>query len=192
MRSNLPDLQLVMMASSVNSSQHRGWVSSALDCKQVSNRKLQNEQLQGKEQNVNIRIPGEAWQFAHAALRHAQRCSLRRRRHRPIGLSWTGCGSLMCSLFPASARDWRSVRTRNPGGERKPIPVRQLSRVCVFGSRITYRFGPVKHADVEIPETQSAIFADTAETVVPVVAAPRVERYGRHPRLMALTARHNG
>lgn len=55
----------------------------------------------------------------------------------------------------------------------------------------TYRSGAMKHAHAEIPEEKTAIVADTAKSVRPLVASPRVERYRGYPRVMALTPRDN-
>ena len=52
-------------------------------------------------------------------------------------------------------------------------------------------FWATEHTDVEIPQQESAIFANGAETVVSFVAAPGVEGYGCDPALVAGTAGHD-
>ena len=52
----------------------------------------------------------------------------------------------------------------------------------------TYRPGPVQHPHAKIPQTDPAILADTAKTIVLVIASPRVERHRGHPGVVALAA----
>ncbi len=55
-----------------------------------------------------------------------------------------------------------------------------------------YRSGSVQHADTEVPKADSAIFSNASETVVLVVAAPRVEGDRGHPRMMPLAPSNEG
>lgn len=87
------------------------------------------------------------------------------------------------------------MRTRSPGGGRKPIltvSVSYVLRISDAWLEPTYRLGAMKHADVEIPKAQPAIFANTSKSVVSIVATPRIKRYRCHPGLVALATRHNG
>jgi hypothetical protein len=48
------------------------------------------------------------------------------------------------------------------------------------------------HPDVEIPQAQPAVFANASETVVPVVASPRIKRHRGYPGLVSLTSGDDG
>lgn len=54
----------------------------------------------------------------------------------------------------------------------------------------TDRSRPVKHAHAEVPKQQSAIFAYTANPIVPFIASPGVELDCRDPRIMSLATCH--
>lgn len=42
----------------------------------------------------------------------------------------------------------------------------------------TYRFGSVKHADTEVPQTKAPVFSHATETIVSLIASPRVKGNG--------------
>lgn len=50
----------------------------------------------------------------------------------------------------------------------------------------------MQHPNIKVPKAQPAVLPHAPEAVVPVVASPRVERHGRHPRLVPLAPRHDG
>jgi hypothetical protein len=52
----------------------------------------------------------------------------------------------------------------------------------------TYRLGSVKHADAEVPQTKTSILTNTAESIIPFVASPRIKSNSRYPRLMTLAS----
>lgn len=45
----------------------------------------------------------------------------------------------------------------------------------------TYRFGSVKHASAKVPQAKTSILTNTAESIIPFVASPRVKSNGRYP-----------
>ncbi len=50
---------------------------------------------------------------------------------------------------------------------------------------VSYRwFGPVKHANVEVPQAQPAVHADAAKPVILSITPPRVEGYRGNPRVV--------
>ena len=53
-----------------------------------------------------------------------------------------------------------------------------------------YRLGSMQHADIEVPQKQAAVFTDTTETVIPVVATPRIKGDTSDPRVMTRAARN--
>lgn len=52
----------------------------------------------------------------------------------------------------------------------------------------TYRFRTVQHPNVEIPEKQSAVVANTAKSICSLVTSPRVKGNRRNPRVVSLTS----
>jgi hypothetical protein len=42
----------------------------------------------------------------------------------------------------------------------------------------TYRLGSVKHADAEVPQTKTPVFSHATETIVSLIASPRVKGNG--------------
>lgn len=42
----------------------------------------------------------------------------------------------------------------------------------------TYRFGSVKHADTEVPQTKTPVFSNATETIVSLITSPRVKGNG--------------
>jgi hypothetical protein len=46
----------------------------------------------------------------------------------------------------------------------------------------------MEHSDVEIPQKQTAVITDAAESIISLVTSPGIESDGGHPRIMALTA----
>ena len=46
----------------------------------------------------------------------------------------------------------------------------------------------MQHAHAKVPKTNPPVFSDTAEPVIPLIAAPGIERDRGHPRMMALAA----
>jgi hypothetical protein len=50
----------------------------------------------------------------------------------------------------------------------------------------------MKHADVEVPQTQPAVLTNAAKTVVSVIAAPGVKSHRCDPGLVALATGDNG
>ena len=84
-------------------------------------------------------------------------------------------------------RDGRPLQNRQLDTVRNAGLIQDLGRL-----EETHRLGPVQHPNVKVPQTKPAVLAHAAEAVIPVVAPPRVERDGRHPRLVALAPRHDG
>lgn len=71
----------------------------------------------------------------------------------------------------------------------------RATRSCDEGRkslRGTYSLGAVQHAHIEIPQAQPAVFAHAAETIVLLVAAPRVKGDRSDPGLMALATSNDG
>jgi hypothetical protein len=185
---NRPDLQLVMMASCVNSIQHNGSASTALLCAFGARVSIHPRPLPDSHD-----IPRQAEESA-CSRATTQAGETRPRRSPPRrwrrGSSWSGRGSL---LYFAS-RPFGGVMSRRRSFAASPMPAQhthtQVStlrdRSCSLRVRArdscitehtehTYRPRTMQHADAKVPQADPAVLADAAEAVVPAVAPPRVK-----------------